>query len=239
MGDDAELYWETGGDPTILVPDSYYVENDNDEPDTYEQTKFLIDESNTLKMNWCYSAKELQKLFKDRFEGKRLKGVYITLGGYLNSFTEKDYIDLANVSGYCNLIIGNELLELELYCEGQICYRIIPMDGVKVKTFVDVPEDEYYYDTEYCNDPNDNWFNINGYLGNQTINEQIINDIVIEGTNVVPHGLDSFESHKAGQSASAHDLPTGISFVTDSFTLSLTCDRDSFYILELERTRKQ
>lgn len=176
---------------------------------------------------WCYSAKELQKLLREGFVGKKLNGLFVDLEGYLESHHHStDYIDLSCEGGGCNLIIGDELLVLGLHAEGQFNYCILPMSAVTLHSTKDFPPNDF---TRIGNC----FFDVNDHDITTKIAGQIIRSIEVKGTNMWCFSIKTFDEEKAEFAAKKNDLPAEIDIITDFFTLRLIGDDIEYYRLKI------
>lgn len=178
---------------------------------------------------WCYSAKELQKLLRASFAGKKLNGLFVELEGYLESGNHStDYIDLSCEGGGCKLIIGDELLELGLHAEGQFNYHISPLNTVTFHSTKDFPPSDFAK-------LGDCYFDVNDHDITTKIVGQIIRNIEVKGTNMWCFSIETFDKEKAEFAAKKNDLSAEIDIITDFFTVRLIGDDIEYYRLKIEK----
>jgi hypothetical protein len=159
--------------------------------------------------------------------GHTLKKIYIDLPGYLEaSHHRENYIDMSCESGGCKIFIDDIVIDFFLIAEGQLKYRIISNSSVHEHHTKDFPPNDYdvYHD---C------FFNVRNHNLSFEMNEAIIKDIEVIGTDLWCFDVRGFDKELASRAAKKNDLPGEVWIKTDCYRVHIILDDLEYFRLDI------
>ena len=182
---------------------------------------------------WCYSAKELeQTLTRVCFDQKLLK-IMAELHGYVDADRRHaNSLDLTYMGGKTLLIFEKIVVELEIFTEGQIRYRISnPWDMNIRPKFGRIPHDYITNRIYFCDVKED--FDLE-YEGRIAIGA------IVKPTDGWNFDLIGFAEKKAEIAAKANDLPAAVYIPLDNdVIIYLYADIMEGYTIKLLQFEKE
>lgn len=193
----------------------------------YELIHYLIAYTDHKECEWCYRAEDLEKELNEVCRNQRLNKVYVSLVGYYDAFAyHKNKIDLTYMGGPSLLIFDKCAIELDIWGEGLIKYRIIPIWDIRIKHRFDrFPEDMY---------SEDNYF----YDASETIylkyEQGIVESVAVESTGTYSFEAKGINTELLHMSSESHQLPNNIIFNLDNGkSISFIADYIENYFFEV------
>lgn len=170
---------------------------------------------------WCYSAKEFQKLLKASVKNLVLEKMYISFEAYCNSTfsyrSDRSFLDLSFESGYVLLVFNKLAIEFALHVEGMVEYNFFSPEEINIEEVYDYAPDMFDNTYDYVEEIQ-NCFDAE-YSGKS------VENVKVGRTDCWGFSLKGFNEELADKAAKANDLPERICFyLVGGVLVQLICD---------------
>lgn len=178
---------------------------------------------------YSYSANKLENELAKHFKRQKLRSIYISLSGYLDSmYSTTDYIDLSCIGGTTLIIFDKLVLQLAIHAEGMFEHRIFPVRDMKMEAVYDYP-------TENALVAGNGYFNLQDSSVSLEYAEKRVESVSVKGTGLWGgFYLPGFDEETAELAALENDLPSEIQFRTEAGVIRLVGDSIEYYCLYFE-----
>ena len=167
---------------------------------------------------WCYSARDFQKLLNQQVKGLVLEKLFITFDEYMDgSCYDQSHFDLSFEGGFVLLIFNKLAIKFAIHVEGMVEYCFFSPEEIKIEEIYEYEPDRYdqaytnVIELQHCFDAE--------YAGKR------VTKVEVRHTNMWGFRLNGFDTEKANKAATANDLPERICFYLANDTkVQLICD---------------
>ena len=182
---------------------------------------------------WCYSARDFQKLLNQQVKGLVLEKLYITFDEYMDGKChDRTHFDLSFEGGYVLLIFNKIAIKFAIHVEGMVEYRFFSPEEINIEEIYNYAPDRYdpvytnIVELQHCFDAE--------YAGKR------VTKVEVRHTNMWGFRLEGFDTEKANKAATANDLPERICFCLANDTkVQLICDDLEYCHIFVEKANPQ
>lgn len=182
---------------------------------------------------WSYSAKELNKIIADACTAQKLKKVYTSLYGYLESLGHSaNSYDFSYLGGTVIMVFDSVVICFRIHVSGMIEYLLLNPWEIKPRIQYDLPPEDRF--------ENDCYFYDMGEEFELEYEDAAVENIVVNVTDAYPFKLKGFDTEAAASAEKQGDLPQGIEFVLDNgVTLGLCGDWMEYFFIRLMKQKNE
>ena len=175
----------------------------------------------------CYATQELLHDLQS-IEGQRIVAIMVNLDSYLEALSwHVNRIDLTYLGQPSLIFFENNVLQLDIYVEGMIRYRVFPVWEVKRKSRYGIPPDDIVINNRFYFDVADHRYGISFNYTNTPVHK-----IIVKGTNSWGFSQSWFDSQKAKVASRKNDLPTEIVLCTENCSIRFVGDEiENYWVL--------
>jgi len=189
----------------------------------YEKLKYYTAVLPDTEWTYSYSAEELQTELRERFAGTKLRGIYVSLDGYLEALhSSVNTIDLSYMGGTAIIIFDKTVLQLEIYAEGMIEYRCFPAWEMKLREVYDYPPEDMICSEKY-------YFNAADHEVEFEYTNSLVENISVKGCDTWGFDQSGFDAERAKKAAEKNDLPAEIVLHTDVCEIRIVGEKLEFF----------
>lgn len=205
---------------TFCVLLSIQLDGEKNGGQTMENKKYHYYRFSRLSGNWqwCYSARDFQKLLNQQVKGLVLEKLFITFDEYMDgSCHDHSHFDLSFEGGYVLLIFNKLAIKFAIHVEGMVEYCFFSPEEINSEKIYDYEPDRYdqvytnVVELQHCFDAE--------YSGKRVTKAEV------RHTDMWGFRLEGFDVEKANKAATANDLPERICFhLANDTKVQLICD---------------
>ena len=196
-----------------------------------ENTKYHYDRIYGLPDNWewCYSARDFQKLLNQLTKGLVLEKLYVYLDSYLERRGDNfQCLDFSFIGGYVLLILNKLAIAFALHVEGMVEYSVFSPSQIRTESQYDFIQNKY--DPSYADLVELKEYFEEEYAGKRLLKAEVGH------TDMWGFHLEGFDEERAGIAADADDLPERIVFhLANNIQLKLICDDLEYCYIVVEK----
>lgn len=179
-------------------------------------------------MQWCYSAKELEKELGKTLKDKIIQNIYVTLSGYIDScHNNTDCIDLSCEAGGCIIVFDDIVLDMSIHVEGQLSYRFVPKEMVTIQTVTGAVPTQYH-------GIENGFFDIKNHDISYHIDGAQLQNLSVKATNIWAFSDIGQDENLLEAAAQKNDLPAEVDLFTDKCIIRIIADELEYYRILLE-----
>lgn len=194
--------------------------------DTFEYSVIEVEQEEP--MQWCYSAKKLEKELGEKLRDKSVQSIYVSLSGYLDSYqNDTDRVDLSFEAGECIVVFNDIVLEIAIHTQGQLAYRFVPKDKVNIKTFIGAVPAQ-------CHGIENAYFDIKNHDISYNIEGSRLQKVSVMATYMWAFSDIGQDKELLEESVQKNDLPAEIDLLTDKCNIRIIGDEFEYYSILLE-----
>ena len=201
-----------------------------------EKAEFYnIDVDTEKEFSWVYSATQFEEVLAEALINQKLKRVFVSLYGYLESRDKRNnYFDFSYMGGALLLSFEHAVLELSIHAKGLMEYRLLSPWEVKIsknptKDFL--PNDATYLSDLYFYDLGKE-FELDCF-------DSTLHMVNIEKTEVYPFYLSGFNEELGQEAEERCDLPSSINLrFKNGVILRLYGDDIEYYHVKIEGLKR-